>query len=722
MSAKEDIFKQLNPQQVSAVRATEGKVRVVAGAGSGKTRVLANRYAYLTECVGIDPANILCMTFTNKAAQEMRSRIRKMVDIGNVNDFICTIHGLCVKILRKEIYRLGYPKNFMIIDEADCKSLMTQVMEEQNLTRQDTTVNQLLANVSRKKSESQLQYIADLLPGAEFPQEVSKSAYLRFIQLQRQYFALDFDDLVFFTLYIFGTFPDALDYWQKAFDYVQVDEVQDCSVSDWKIIDYLTEKCGNLFIVGDPDQAIYEWRGAEPELFVNFKAETDIILDENYRSTPNILNVANSVIRNNVNRVEKNLRTNIPADAVVVHKHAVSESDEGKWVADLIAGMLQKGNHANDFAILYRASSQSRFIEQALMNRKLPYAIWGGIRFFERKEIKDCIAYLRLVASVRLVDNELVDSGDDISFKRVVNVPSRKFGKVKMAMLEARAKKEKTSLFTALKNALEDKSLSGEALTGFVNMVENMAGKVDKMPIADLLEEILDKSGLGDLYRKDGDEERLENINELVNSMRYYAKNNANDDVTLDKYLQDIALFTNSDYKKDTETIKLMTIHQSKGLEFPYVFVVGLTEGIFPSYRTIRDRKLKGLEEERRLMYVAITRAEKALFLTESEGYNYATNSDKYPSRFISEIGEDLIKVDGYIDPRLMAGCKALMAGIDMELDTNTVSFEEGDMVRHEIFGDGTVLSTNAERMSCEVQFEGKSRKIQWKFLTKVVE
>lgn len=702
------IFKHLNKNQIDAVKATEGKVRVVAGAGSGKTRVLANRYAYLVEHVGIDPANILCMTFTNKAAQEMRSRIRKMVDLGNVNDYICTIHGLCVKILRKEIYRLGYPGNFTIIDEEDCKSLMKQVMEEQGLSKKDLTVNQLLSHVGREKSKKSTEYIQYFLPNASFPEDTNTSPFLRFLQLQRQYFGLDFNDLIFFTLYIFKQYPDALQHWQNEFNYLQVDEVQDCSFNDWEIINILSEKCNNLFIVGDPDQSIYEWRGAKPNLFIKFKADTDIILDENYRSTPNILNVANSIIKNNQNRVEKSLRTNIPSDAIVIHKHAKDEVEEGIWIAELIDKMIRKGQKPSDFAILYRASNLSRFIEQALMSKQLPYTIWGGIRFFERKEIKDCIAYLRLI-----------NSKDDISFKRVVNVPSRKFGKMRMGNLEALAKNDKKSLFATLKDHIEEKPYDGEEIKRFVDMIDKLGEKQDKETIADLLNDVLNMSGLGDLYRNDGDEERIENINELINSIHYYEQNNTNEYITLDNYLQDIALFTNIEYNKDKDTIKLMTIHQSKGLEFPYIFVVGLTEGIFPSYRTIRERKRNGLEEERRLMYVAITRAEKALFLTESEGYNYATQSGKYPSRFISEINKDLVKVEGYIEPSLIQNCKDLISTIDENDNDNDncqTKVEVGTIVEHKLFGKGKVLSVNEERQSCEVLFGEKKRNILFKF------
>ena len=698
-----EIFNNLNPQQIAAVKETEGRIRVIAGAGSGKTRVLTNRYAYLVECIGIDSANILCMTFTNKAAQEMRNRIRKMVNIGADNDYICTIHGLCVKILRREIYRLGYPKNFMIIDIDDCKTLMKQVMEEQELTHEKVTVNQLLDYVRITKSK--INYISYLLPNTQWPTE-NNNSFIRFLQLQRKHYALDFDDLIFFTLYIFNHFNDALEYWQKEFDYIQVDEVQDCSSSDWAIIDALSKKNDNLFIVGDPDQAIYEWRGAKPEYFVNFKADKDFILEENYRSTPNILNVANSIIINNVKRIKKELKTSIPADSIVIHKHAKDEFEEGVWITSLIDMMNKKGHKPNEFAILYRVSNQSRFIEQALMNKKLPYTIWGGIRFFERKEIKDCIAYLRLL-----------QFGDDISFKRIINTPSRKFGKSKLQALETLAKTENKTLLNVLRDHYNEKPFNLDTINNFLNLLEDLTNNISDLSISDLLEKLLNETGLANLYRNDGDEERLENIKELMSSIRYYEESNKNDEISLEQYLQDIALFTNSDYKKESDTIKLMTIHQAKGLEFPYVFVIGLTEGIFPSYRTIRERKRNGLEEERRLMYVAITRAEKALFLTESEGYNYTTKSEKYPSRFITEIREDLIKVDGYIDPTLISSRNSIISILDKEIDDTNNLFKEGNKVWHEIFGEGIVVSVNKERKSCKVEFNNKSKNVLWKFL-----
>lgn len=704
---EQDIFKGLNSNQIKAVEATEGTVRIIAGAGSGKTRVLANRFAYLVNYIGIDPANILCMTFTNKAATEMKNRIRKLVTIGSVNDYICTIHGLCVKILRKEIYRLGYPQKFMILDDEDAKSLMNQVMAEQNITKQMITVNQLLANVHKNKAFDD--YIPYLLPNAQWPEDTNKSTYLRYLQLQRKFYALDFNDIIYFTLYIFDKYLDALSYWQKEFDYIQVDEVQDCSDNDWRIINLLSAYSGNLFVVGDPDQAIYEWRGAKPDTLVQFHAETDIILDQNYRSTPNILNVANAIIQNNRNRVQKTLQTSLPPSTIVLHKHAKNEDEEAKWITTQIAELLKQGNNFSDFAILYRATHQSRYIEQALIQAGLPYIIWGGIRFFERQEIKDCLAYLRLI-----------QNNDDLSFKRIVNVPARKFGEKKLNALQILADKERMPLYDTLKAHMNEDPFCKADIAPFIELIERHRLIKEKMSISDLLDSVLTQSGLEELYRNDGDQDRIENLNELMHSIQFYEENHVDEAITLEQYLQDIALLTNLDYKKDSSTIKLMTIHQSKGLEFPYVFIAGLTEGIFPSHRSIRERKRNGLEEERRLMYVAITRAEKALFLTESEGYNYTTRSEKYPSRFISEISKDMIRVDGVIDPALLQRRDGFVNLVDSDFEEDAAEFQIGDTVTHKVFGEGTVLQVRTANKSCEVQFEGKTRNINWSFLEKL--
>ena len=730
----DNIFSSLNDKQAEAVRATEGRVRIVAGAGSGKTRVLAHRYAYIVNELGIDPANILCMTFTNKAAREMKTRIEKMVHAAHVNDFVCTIHGFCVKVLRREIHRIGYPKNFIIIDEDDTKTLAKQVMEEMEIDRTAATVRQFLKGVQKFKYDtfykSQnpqrnrgnekpiMSYIDSIILNKKPPEEPLNDVE-RFIQLQLKAFSLDFNDIILFALYIFQNFPDALKYWQQQLNYIMVDEVQDCSYTDWEIINIISQEYQNLFIVGDPDQAIYEWRGARPQDFIDFQADTDIILNENYRSTPDILDVANSVIANNQNRIPKDLFTQKPKSQIAVHHHAKSEKEECDWVARQIQRLTKKGGKFSDIAILYRASFQSREIEQALLRKHIKYVVWGGIRFFERKEIKDALAYLRIVAN----------QNDDMAFIRIINTPSRKFGKASMARLQSIAKAENISLYDALKSHLQEKEFNKPAIAKFIEMIEDGIKAKSHAKTSDLLEFLLLESGLKDLLREDEDEDRLENIQELASSILHYEKINANEEISLDTYLQDIALYTNADYKDDGETVKLMTIHQSKGLEFPYVFVCGVSEGIFPSHRSIRERKKPALEEERRLMYVAITRAEKAVFLTEAEGFDFTRKATRCPSRFLREITPGIIKIDGDIPPEIWQETLNAVAKLDREIsgmsssdedeDDEQDSLQPGDTVEHKIFGKGTILEYDEERDSFKIDFNGSIRIIRASFLSK---
>lgn len=695
------LFEHLNQNQIEAVKATEGRIRVTAGAGSGKTRVLAHRYAYLVNVLGISPANILCVTFTNKAANEMKKRIGGMVAAGNINDFICTLHGFCVKFLRKEIHRLGYPRNFMVLDEEDSKDLAKLAMKEFNLEANQITVNQFLASIAKFKSTSPYIY-GFMLPNSSF-NTINETA--RYFQLQLKSFSLDFDDLIYFTIYILKNFPDAKAYWQDKLNYIMVDEAQDFSGRNWNLIEILSEQHNNLFIVGDPDQSIYEWRGASPELFLNFEPDQDFILEENYRSTPNILDVANSVIKNNKKRIEKRLITNISKGKNVVHYHGKDDADESDWIANRIAEFKKSGFAYSDCAILYRASYLSRSIEQALLRKKISYTVWGGIRFFERKEIKDALAYLRLIAYF-----------DDMAFRRIINVPSRKFGNASMEKVQRIADTQRITLYEALK--IFNKQASNEQLKAFTNLIDEMVARKNKVSVSDLLNYVLNASGYMKMIRTDSDEERLENLEELLSSVKNYEQINKDDEFSIDTYLQDIALYTNADYKNDEATVKLMTIHQAKGLEFPIVFICGLTEGIFPSHRSIRERKGDALEEERRLFYVASTRAEKYLFLTESEGYNASSGTEKYPSRFITEIADNLVEVEGNLRPELLERSKYLINTIDYEIDpASTSPFKEGARVSHIVFGEGTVISYNPEEDTCKVQFQNGIRNIKPSFI-----
>jgi DNA helicase-2/ATP-dependent DNA helicase PcrA len=703
-----DIFKDLNANQLEAVTATEGRIRLVAGAGSGKTRTLAHRFAYLANELGISASNILCMTFTNKAAQEMKTRIARLVNsTGNVNDFVCTIHGFCVKVLRREIHRLGFPDNFVILDEEDGKELAKQVIVDLGLDKSKTTAAKVLDTVGASKGDGS--YVELMFPGRQLD---AKNLFQRYLQLQVKFFAVDFDDLLFFTLYIFEHFADARAYWQELIDYVMIDEAQDCDNLDWTLINLLAAKNGNLLAVGDPDQAIYEWRGAKPNLFINFDADRTIMLNQNYRSTPDILDVANSVIAHNKNRIPKELFTRALPHKKVIHYHGRSEADESAWVTRQVALLAgEAGSGYDDIAILFRTASLSRPFEQALIQQKVPYVIWGGVRFFERREIKDALGYLKLVSR-----------RDDMAFRRVVNVPSRKFGRASLAKLTALAEAEGASLFDTLCRHQGDKEFARPAIKAFCDLITKYEELKPRLSVSELLEQLLTESGLKDEIRNDEDQERLDNLNELIHSVRDYETAHRDDEPTIEHYLQDIALYTNADYRSDSRRVRLMTIHQAKGLEFKYVFVVGLTEGVFPSHRSIRERKKAAEEEERRLMYVALTRAERALFLTESEGYNGATQGNKYPSRFLSEIGESLVTVEGNLDPSLLEGTRALVEGLNREIELADASadFTPGARVRHKVFGEGRVIENNREKSSCYVDFGGKKLNLVYGVLTLV--
>ena len=703
-----DIFQGLNSRQVEAVKATEGRVRVVAGAGTGKTKALTHRYAYIVNVLGIDPANILCLTFTNKAAAEMRSRISEMVQSGDYNDFVCTLHGFCVKFLRKEIYRLGFPKSFTILDEEDSKAIAKQAMDEMGIKRTEKTVKQFLEAVEKDKALNG--YIqAYMLPGCVITDEMRRSSRLcGYVARQMKNYALDFDDLMNVTKFILDHFPEACEEWQNMLNYIMVDEAQDCNLDDWDLVERLAAKHRNLFVVGDPDQCIYEWRGARPDLFVNFAAEKTIVLDENYRSTPRILDIANCVIANNVNRIPKDLFTRKPEGKAVIHFHGKSEKEEMEWIVSQIRMILGGGAGINDIAILYRSTYQSRALEQELLNAHLEYTIWGGTRFFERREIKDALSYLRLVNN----------QDDDLSFERIINVPSRKLGKKFLDTVRDTAAQQGISLYSALQIYYPEKA------AGFIALIEDAKQFARENRVSDLLNRILDASGYKRMVREDQDEDRLENLDELLSSIRFYESVRTPDESTLADYLQDVALYTNDDHRRDTPTLKLMTIHQAKGLEFPYVFVIGLSEGIFPNMRTIREGKKNGEEEERRLMYVAITRAEKALFLTESEGFNISTKTNKYPSRFLAEIKRDLVVTEGVISPELWKGTRNLSHVLDQEdyfekdREEYNSPFKVGDTVTHPVFGDGVIVSANKDCSSFEVKFDnGSTRTLRAAFL-----
>ncbi|MHB9294601.1 putative ATP-dependent DNA helicase UvrD/PcrA [Pillotina sp. SPG140] len=695
----EKYFNGLNESQCEAIRATEGFVRIIAGAGSGKTKVLTNRYAYIVEKLGIDPSNILCVTFTNRAAREMKQRIELLLDVQPTNDFICTFHGFCVRVLREHIPVLNYPRHFSIIDEEDQKSILREVYGTLGIDSKTKTLQEAIKQIGQYKADKPEPYIETAIVASDPvtpAQDASNDMKIisEYIRLQKRNFSLDFEDLINFTLYIFKQYPDILKRWQSRFEYIMVDETQDSSTRQWFLADALSGMSRNLFVVGDPDQSIYEWRGARPEYLVRFDQNhtpcTTIILNQNYRSCQQILDVANSIITNNTVRVTKTMFTENHEPTTVIHYHAKSDFDESLYVARKIKEKINAGESIDNIAILFRVSFLSRSFEQALVRQEIPYIIYGGIRFFERKEIKDALAYLKLVAIE-----------DDISFLRVINTPNRKLGKVFINNLKEIAERESLSLYAALKTHIleNDKRIDRDTAREFLTMIESIKSRQDTMNIAAIAQEVLEASGLIKAIRQDGDEERLDNINELMRSIEIYEKSMVYEEhVSLAQYLQDIALYTNIDYKKDDTFLKLLTIHQSKGLEFDTVFVVGMSEGIFPSHRSIRERGLKALEEERRLAYVAITRARKELYLTESEGFSYET-SDKCPSRFIYEITEGLLKIEGKI-PRSLEQKLKTVAGKRTMNNHRETGFSIRDRVTHPYFGNGTVVSVDYNHYS----------------------
>jgi len=716
----EQITKNLNPSQLEAVLTTEGYVRIIAGAGSGKTKALTSRYAYIVEALGISPSNMLCVTFTNKAAQEMRNRVRFLVGEGKDTSYITTYHGFCVRVLREDINKILFPKNFLIMDEEDQKTLLREIYNDFNITLKDLTYKQIIKYIERQKGE--LEYV-NLVANTDedFEPENNDSLmdkiFRAYLKKQKKNFALDFSDLINYAYFIFVNFPEVLEKWQERLHYIQVDETQDSSAKQFGLVEMLSRKHKNLFIVGDPDQTIYEWRGAIPEILVNFDMNyptcKTIILNENYRSTPDILSVGNSIIKNNKIRVEKEMYTKNKNGIQVVHFHGKSELEEGYWIATNIKKLKDEGVSLRDISILYRANYVSRYIEQALIREDIKYSIFGGIRFFERKEIKDALSYLRLITF-----------GDDISFLRIYNEPKRGLGKKFIENLTQIASIENTTLYSALKKNLELKLINYDGAISFVELIENAKEKANKLSVSDLLQYVLDESKIIKQLREDGDDDRIENVKELISSIVLYEKESG-EGFSLNDYLQEIALYTDMDFKEDKDWIKLMTIHTSKGLEFPYVFLCGVSEGILPSYMSLMERKGRALEEERRLTYVAITRAMKGLYITESEGFNYNTGT-KYPSRFLSEIKENLIVEEGQIDEELYLESQRYISNLNRIIENNLVLFELNDTVLHPVFGKGLVTLVNIERQEYSIKFDNyedcKPISMDFKRLQKIVD
>ncbi|UOQ43796.1 UvrD-helicase domain-containing protein [Halobacillus salinarum] len=683
----EELLNGLNEAQQEAAASTEGYIRVIAGAGSGKTRALTHRYAYIVDELGVEPSNILSVTFTNKAANEMKRRVKKLIGGEQDTGFITTYHGFCVRVLREDIHRLFYPKNFTILDVEDQKILLREIFEDMELKMNDKTFKRILDKLGMLKGNTH--YVHQLvmrgeMPVAEETGDLDSQIIQRYLKKQKRVFGLDFDDLLNFTFVLFDQYKEVLEKWQERLFYIQVDEFQDSSLKQFELVKMLAEKHGNLFVVGDPDQTIYEWRGADPKYMVDFesyfKDTQTIFLNRNYRSTPEILSLGNSLIQNNYFRVDKDMVTENPHGLKVVHYHGKDELKEAKWVVQRIKELIDKeGVSLKEIAVMYRANYLSRFIEQELIHENIEYTIFGGFKFFDRKEIKDALAHLRMVAV-----------GDDLSFMRIVNVPKRQIGKKRMKFLRETAERDGLSLYETLKKYAEHPHLRNTGAKDFIQSIETLKERSEEGSISELLQEALQRTGYEAYIREDGDQDRLDHLSELLHSIVLYEQS-LGEELSLEEYLQMISLYTDDDRDHQQESVKMMTIHTAKGLEFPYVFVVGMTENILPNVRALRQRKERALEEERRLAYVAVTRAEKELYLTESEGFQHG-GLKKYPSRFIFEVDENLYNQVGDIDPALLEEAREFIrSSYHVKEMEQMEGYKKGVRVKHPVFGAGTI-------------------------------
>lgn len=683
-------YSSLNDKQKEAVIDDSKHLRIIAGAGSGKTRVLTMRIAYLIEQKHINPKNVLAITFTNKAANEMKNRISEMLGEAGDGAFISTIHSLCVRILKEEIGVFGYPKNFTIVDADDQKTILKEAYKEFNIDKKDLSYGSALDYIANCKYE-ELSYEKAMDQAYGEKKLVDKAnVYKYYDERLKSLYALDFDDLILFTVRLFKLHKDILKKWSSKFIYIHVDEFQDIDKTQYELIKLLSSTHDNVYVVGDPDQTIYTWRGADVNIIVNFdkdfKNTKTIILNQNYRSTNNILEGANSLIKYNKSRVPKDLFSENGDGDKIVHKTLPDETSEAYYVVSCIQSLLKQGYEYNDIAILYRSNYLSREVEKVFIENRIPYVIYGGIRFYERMEVKDILSYLRLIVT-----------GDDLAFQRVINQPKRGTGQKSIDTIFSLAKDNNISMYEVVKQGLFAKNQS--VLESFVDMVERWKSSLDGKPLEEVLTDVFEQSGYRSMLEKENETERIENVKSLIDDIKDYQETYPGS--TLADYLSMISLYTDKANTDGSASVSLMTIHASKGLEFKVVFVVGLSEGIFPSERTMLEQK--GVEEERRLAYVAYTRAKEKLTLTDTSSFSYVVNSTKTTSRFVNEVDEKYIE---HLDKPVLKQ----QSVFDVPFTTKVSSIEpkkeaprrptryrKSDVVIHKIFGEGVVVKCDGD-------------------------
>ena len=645
-----DFLNNLNNSQLESTLQMDGPMIVIAGAGSGKTRVLTYKIAYLmTE--GVDPFNILALTFTNKAAKEMKERIATIVGNEAKNLWMGTFHSVFARILRIEAHKIGYTSNFTIYDSDDSQKLVSRIIKEFNLDKDQYKYKSIFSRISSMKNS----FITpnNYLNNEELLLSDKISNRSKFYQIYNEYVercfkagAMDFDDLLLKTNELLNSYPDTLSKYQNIFKYILVDEYQDTNHSQYLIIRALSDKFQNICVVGDDAQSIYSFRGANINNILNFQKDFPdskiFRLEQNYRSTKNIVNAANSLIENNQKRLKKNVWTeNESGEKISVNK-LLTDGEEGRFVASSIfENKMQSQLQNSDFAILYRTNAQSRSFEDALRKKNISYRVYGGLSFYQRKEIKDVLAYLRL----------LINPDDEQAFKRIINFPARGIGQTTLNKIAVEAKNSLVSDYIFIKDLLKSSEILNNStknkLLDFVIMIESIKNKIEHADVFDITKEVLKQSGLYNLYKNDESLEginRIQNIEELLNGIKDFVENNEKSQASVSSFLQDVALATDQDNDtNDNNKVSLMTVHLAKGLEFPYVYIVGLEENLFPSAMNLNSRT--ELEEERRLFYVALTRAEKKIYLSYVlSRYRWGKPVDSEKSRFIDEIKEEYLQ------------------------------------------------------------------------------
>ena len=704
----------LNEEQKLAVTATEGFVRVIAGAGSGKTRALTHRFAYLVNEIGVLPSNILCVTFTNKAANEMRNRIRKLTG-DNDTGYISTFHGFCVSVLQEDSNAVQYPKSFLVLDNSDIDSMLQIIYEERGLTLRQMTFSNARDMIEIRKLFKDPEYYEDLICmtldeihqkylNAKKPEDIIFYGYL---YQEKKCFGLDYNDLLKFVLYIFQENADIRQKWQERLEYIMIDEFQDIDFIQYELMKVLCDYHKNLFIVGDPDQTIYTWRGADVRYLLdfdkNFPDVQTIMMNKNYRSTPEIIAVSNSLVSKNKARIKKDLEAVRGSGEIPIYYHAKSAEEEAGYIADEIQKLLESGVPASNIVVMYRAHYISRTIEEIFQQRKINYTLFSGMPFFDRMEIKDSLSYLRMIAYK-----------DDLSFLRIVNVPKRNVGERRIKFLKEYVEKNGGSLYEALKLNVEDELFANTKAKDFISLIEKYAQSYSKMQISEIFSSIMNESGYELSLRTEGGQERLDNLAELKQSIYEY-ETSCGEECTLENYLAHAAMYTNSDLGTVKDAIRLMTIHSAKGLEFPVVFIAGMNENMFPSKKVDSPA---AMEEERRLGFVAYTRAMDKLYLTEAEGTVQGFGF-RFPSRFIFDVDRKLLNYAVELPEHLIKKSMVEIEASEAKLEklSKLTGLVIGDKVSHNILGVGQILEIDETKHVYTVKFENVAtpRKMSFK-------